>query len=144
VAFPIPELKSKNYILLKIIFNFEHLTINKYLCNTTIRCTCLSKCNHASCAIGASKSIVAHWDPLSMRPCAPCKLWLIILLFHVSIKVFFNFVSWFCHCLHSFATRRFVVLACRNAIGFKCILRLIAEMKMLKYPRIAIFEGTSY
>jgi hypothetical protein len=27
---------------------------------------------------------------------------------------------------------------------FKCILRLVAEMKMPKYPRIAIFEGTSY
>jgi hypothetical protein len=33
--------------------------------------------------------------------CAPCKFWLIILLFHVSIKVVFYFVSWFCHCLHS-------------------------------------------
>ena len=48
------------------------------------------------CAVGASKSIVAHWGPLSMRPCAPCKFWLIILLFHVSIKVVFYFVSWFC------------------------------------------------
>jgi hypothetical protein len=37
-------IKSKNYILLKIIFKFEHLTINKYLCNTTTR-TCLSKCD---------------------------------------------------------------------------------------------------
>jgi hypothetical protein len=34
-------IKSKNYILLKIIFKFEHLTISKYLCNTTIRCTLL-------------------------------------------------------------------------------------------------------
>ena len=34
-------MKSKNYILLKIIFKFEHLTINKYLCNTTTRCTLL-------------------------------------------------------------------------------------------------------
>jgi hypothetical protein len=53
---------------------------------------------HAPCPIGTSKSIVAHWGPLSMRPCAPCKLWLIILLFHVSIKVV-NFplmvVPWF-------------------------------------------------
>jgi hypothetical protein len=32
---------------------------------------------HAPCAIGASKSIVAHWGPLSMRPCARCKFWLI-------------------------------------------------------------------
>jgi hypothetical protein len=43
---------------------------------------------HAPCAIGASKSIVAHWGLLSMRPCAPCKFWLIILLFHVSISRF--------------------------------------------------------
>ena len=56
---------------------------------------------HVPCTIGASKSIVAHWGPLSMCPCAPCKFWLIILLFHVSIKVVFYFVSWFCHCLHS-------------------------------------------
>jgi hypothetical protein len=34
-------IKSKNYILLKIIFKFEHLTINKYLCNTTTRCSLL-------------------------------------------------------------------------------------------------------
>jgi hypothetical protein len=27
-------------------------------------------------------------------------------------------------------------IACRNAMGFRCILRLVAEMKMLKYPRI--------
>jgi hypothetical protein len=47
-------------------------------------------------AIGASKSIVAHWGLLSMRPCAHCKFWLIILLFHVSIKVVFYFVSFFC------------------------------------------------
>ena len=33
------------------------------------------------------KSIVAHWGLLSMRPCAPCKFWFIILLFHVSIKL---------------------------------------------------------
>jgi hypothetical protein len=32
---------------------------------------------HMPCAIGTSKSIVAHWGPLSMHPCAPCKLWLI-------------------------------------------------------------------
>jgi hypothetical protein len=47
---------------------------------------------HAPCAIGASKSIVAHWGSLSMRPCVPCKFWLIILLFLVSIKVVFYFV----------------------------------------------------
>ena len=35
-------------------------------------------------------------------------------------------------------------IACRNTMGFRCILRLVAEMKMPKYPRIAIFEGTSY
>jgi hypothetical protein len=38
------------------------------------------------------------------------KFWLIILLFHVSIKVVFYFVSWFWHCLHLsltlFAQRR--------------------------------------
>ena len=51
---------------------------------------------HAPCTIGTSKSIVAHWGLLSMHPCAPCKFWLIILLFHVSIKVVFYFVSWFC------------------------------------------------
>jgi hypothetical protein len=33
--------------------------------------------------------------------CAPCNFWIIILLFHVSIKVVFYFVSWFCLCLHS-------------------------------------------
>jgi hypothetical protein len=38
---PFLLIKSKNYILLKIIFKFEHLTINKYLCNTTTRCTFL-------------------------------------------------------------------------------------------------------
>ena len=32
---------------------------------------------------------------------APSKFWLIIWLFHVSIKVVFYFMSWFCHCLHS-------------------------------------------
>ena len=53
------------------------------------------------CTIGTSKSIVAHWGLLSMRSCTPCTFWLIILLFHVSIKVVFYFVSWFYHCLHS-------------------------------------------
>jgi hypothetical protein len=33
-------------------------------------------------------------------------------------------------------------IACRNAMGFRCILD--AEMKMPKYPQIAIFEGISY
>ena len=36
------------------------------------------------------------WGPLSMHPCAPGKFWLLILLFHVFIKVVFYFVSWFC------------------------------------------------
>ena len=34
--------------------------------------------------------------------------------------------------------------ACRNAMGFRCILRLVAKIQMPKYLRITIFEGISY
>ena len=42
-----------------------------------------------------------HCRALRSVICAPCKFWIIILLFHVSIKVVFYFVLWCCHCLHS-------------------------------------------
>jgi hypothetical protein len=64
-----------------------------------------------------------------------------------SSKNSIGLVAWCCwwpDWSYTFATRRLVVLACRNAMEFRCILRLVAEMKMPKYPRIAIFEGTSY